>query len=50
MAALGLADVALEPWEDVDDPGGGDAPQFVACAEEVVELVERLATALSSLD
>jgi len=50
LAALGLADVALEPWEDVDDPGGGDAPQFVACAEEVVELVERLATALSSLD
>ena len=50
LAALGLADVALEPWEDVDDPGGGDAPQFVACAEEVVELVERLVTALSALD
>jgi len=50
VTALGLADVALEPWEDVDDPGGGDAPQFVACAEEVVELEDRLATTLSSLD
>jgi protein-tyrosine-phosphatase len=49
VAALGLAQLTLEPWEDVDDPGGGDAPEFVACAEEVVELVDRLAAALSSL-
>ena len=49
LAALELADVALEPWEDVEDPGGGEAPQFVACAEEVVELVDRLAAALGPL-
>ncbi len=46
IAALGLAAVTLEPWEDVEDPGGGEAPQFVACAEEVVDLVDRLAATL----
>jgi protein-tyrosine-phosphatase len=43
---LGLADVELEPWEEVIDPGGGDAEAFAACAREVVALVAELAPRL----
>lgn len=42
VAALGLADVALGDWEEVVDPGGGDAPAFTACAIEVTALVAEL--------
>jgi protein-tyrosine-phosphatase len=40
VAALDLADVALEPWEDVEDPAGGDLPEFEACAREIRDLLE----------
>lgn len=43
---LELASVELEDWEEVVDPGGGDAAQFQACAAEVVDLVARLAPRL----
>jgi protein-tyrosine-phosphatase len=46
VARLGLADVELEPWEEVIDPGGGDAEEFAACAREVVALVAELAPRL----
>jgi protein-tyrosine-phosphatase len=46
VARLGLADVALEDWEEVIDPGGGEAEDFAACAREVVELVAALAPRL----
>ena len=46
VAALGLAEVDLEDWEEVVDPGGGDAEEFAACAAEVVELVAALAPRL----
>ncbi|MEO9223460.1 MAG: hypothetical protein ABI276_00545 [Acidimicrobiales bacterium] len=46
VAALRLADTPLEDWEDVLDPGGGDAEVFAACAREVVALVDRLADAI----
>jgi protein-tyrosine phosphatase len=42
IEALALADVELEPWEDVDDPAGGDVDVFHACAREIHELLERL--------
>jgi protein-tyrosine-phosphatase len=42
LAALGLAEVDLESWEDVDDPAGGDLPIFRACAHEIRDLVEQL--------
>jgi protein-tyrosine phosphatase len=42
VAALGLAEVDLEDWEEVVDPGGGDAEVFAACAVEVVDLVASL--------
>ena len=44
---LGLADVELEDWEEVLDPGGGEVEVFVACAHEVDDLIERLAGKLS---
>jgi protein-tyrosine phosphatase len=40
IAVLGLAAVALEAWEEVVDPGGGEVEDFVACAREIVALVE----------
>lgn len=46
VARLGLAEVALEDWEEVVDPGGGDAEDFAACAREVVDLVATLAPRL----
>jgi protein-tyrosine-phosphatase len=46
IATLGLAEVRLEDWEEVVDPGGGDAEDFAACAREVVDLVAALAPRL----
>lgn len=46
VAALELARIALEPWEEVVDPGGGEVEQFIACAREIVALVDRLAELL----
>ena len=43
IAAMGLADVALEPWEDVEDPAGGDADVFHDCATEIHSLLAQLA-------
>jgi protein-tyrosine-phosphatase len=39
LAALRLDEVELEPWEDVDDPAGGDVEDFHGCAADIVELV-----------
>ncbi len=46
VAELHLADVELGAWEEVVDPGGGDADAFAACAAEVVDLVAQLAPRL----
>ena len=46
IAALHLADVELEPWEDVEDPAGGDLDTFIACARELLHLVDALAPKL----
>jgi protein-tyrosine-phosphatase len=46
LARMHLAAVELEPWEEVVDPGGGDVDTFVACARQIVELVDRLAELL----
>jgi protein-tyrosine phosphatase len=46
LAALSLAGVDLEPWEEVEDPAGGDLEVVVACATEVAALVDELAAAL----
>jgi protein-tyrosine-phosphatase len=47
LHALRLAEVELGEWEEVVDPGGGDAEQFAACAVEVVGLVADLAPRLA---
>ena len=39
VASLSLADVELEPWEDVDDPAGGTPEVFHRCAVEIHELL-----------
>jgi protein-tyrosine-phosphatase len=39
VASLSLADVELEPWEDVEDPAGGTPEVFHACAVEIHELL-----------
>ena len=49
VADLGLADVELEDWEEVVDPGGGEVEVFVECAHEVDGLIERLATLLATV-
>jgi protein-tyrosine-phosphatase len=47
VAALVLGEVELEPWEEIVDPGGAETDAFVACAHEVVALVDRLARVLA---
>ena len=47
VAHLRLADVELEPWEDVPDPAGGDLDVFVNCARDLLGLVVELAPRLS---
>ncbi len=41
-AAADWSAVELEPWEEVDDPAGGEQEQYDACAAEIVALVGRL--------
>jgi protein-tyrosine-phosphatase/ubiquinone/menaquinone biosynthesis C-methylase UbiE len=43
VTELDLAAVELRPWEEVVDPGGGEVEAFIACAQEVVPLVDELA-------
>lgn len=42
VAALNLAGVEPEPWEEVVDPGGGEQADFDRCAEELSPLVAQL--------
>lgn len=48
--ALAPHTVRLEPWEEVVDPGGGEAEVFAACAREIDELVHELAHRLAVPD
>jgi protein-tyrosine-phosphatase len=43
LARLDLANVTLEAWEDVIDPAAGDQFVFNECAEEILDLLRRLA-------
>ena len=42
LAALDLAAAPVEPWEDVEDPAGGDDDVYRSCAEELAGLCARL--------
>ncbi len=46
VAALQLGSVALEAWEDVDDPAGGEEDVYVACAKDLFDLSGELAPRL----
>jgi protein-tyrosine-phosphatase len=42
VAALGLAGTEIEPWEDVEDPAGGEDDVYVSCAKELAQLTAEL--------
>jgi protein-tyrosine-phosphatase len=42
VAALGLRDLPIEPWEDVEDPAGGEDEVYVSCAKELADLCAEL--------
>ena len=46
LASLHLDQVEVQDWEDVLDPAGGEIEQYVAVAEELHELISRLAPRL----
>jgi protein-tyrosine-phosphatase len=46
VAALELAALEIEPWEDVCDPAGGDLPEFEHCVAEIDALVSALVSRL----
>lgn len=46
VAALALATVELDPWEDVLDPAGGEVEVFVETAAEIAECIHALAPRL----
>lgn len=48
ISDLDLGTVALEEWENVEDPAGGELDAIVACAQEVAALVDELAAAVRS--
>lgn len=43
LTPLGLAARTVDPAEEIDDPAGGELEIFIACAREVVALVDGLA-------
>jgi protein-tyrosine-phosphatase len=47
IKALDLAHAVLQPWEEVDDPAGGDVEVVAACAREVLDLTRALVTTLT---
>jgi protein arginine phosphatase len=49
LAALGLADVELELWEDVIDPAGGDLDTFIASARDISDLCDQLVSRLNGV-
>ncbi|HEX3567869.1 MAG TPA: hypothetical protein VHU17_21070 [Acidimicrobiales bacterium] len=46
VAALGLASTEIEPWEDVEDPAGGEVDVYLSCAKELAQLCGDLAPRL----
>lgn len=42
LAAMGLGSVAIEEWEEIVDPGGGEVEDFISCAVEVIGLVDNV--------
>ena len=47
VARLGLAEVELEAWEEVVDPGAGQQADYNAAADEVAALIDQLIECLA---
>jgi protein-tyrosine-phosphatase len=47
VEALDLGAVDVEPWEDIEDPAGGELPDFVACAVAIRGLIDALVATLT---
>lgn len=47
IAKLDLGGVPLEPWEDVEDPAGGEDEVYVSCAQELAALCAELLAKLA---
>ena len=47
ISSLGLADLAIEAWEDVADPAGGQDEDYLSCAKELAVLTAELLPRLS---
>ena len=50
VAAMGLAEAELGEWEEVVDPGGGEADVFAACARQIIDLIDELLPRLNGGD
>ncbi len=48
LSSLGLAEVELGGWEEVEDPAGGDIEIFHSCAAEVLDLTTQLVGRLTA--
>ncbi|MDA3007687.1 MAG: hypothetical protein O3A28_10035 [Actinomycetota bacterium] len=46
VASGAPGEVDLADWEEVVDPGGGEVDAFIACAHEIVALIDRVAPRL----
>ena len=47
LAAVDPAGLVVEDWEEIVDPGGGEVEDYIACAHEIVALVDELAPLLA---
>lgn len=47
IGSLGLAELPIEAWEDVDDPAGGEDEVYLSCAKELGALSADLLPRLS---
>jgi protein-tyrosine-phosphatase len=46
VAKLRLDEVAPEEQQEIDDPAGLDEPEYIACAQSLNDIIERLASRL----
>lgn len=49
VAGLNLDEVTIEPWEEVEDPAGGNQDIFDSCAGEISDYISTLTENLNGL-
>ena len=50
IAEMHLAEVQLEPWEEIGDPGAGEQPVFMSSLEEIDALVDSFLSLFAQAD